>query len=108
MKLVDKNCLRIKKDSQPLTETKINTFIKQLDSKWEIIANKRLRRSFRFDNYLNGAKFVQNVAELSEKENHHPDIYLFYKVVEIELSTHEVNGLSENDFILAAKVDLLN
>lgn len=108
MKLVDGNCSSIKENTKPLTKVKIETFVKQLDSKWEIIANKRLRRSFMFDNYLLGANFVKKVAELSEKENHHPDIYLFYKIVEIELSTHEVNGLSENDFILAVKIDLLN
>ncbi len=107
MKLIDKKCLDINKKSPPLSNDKIGEFTKQLDSRWRIIANKKLKRSFKFNSFTDGVKFVNKVARLAERENHHPDIYLYYKKVEIALSTHAISGLSENDFILAAKIDRL-
>jgi 4a-hydroxytetrahydrobiopterin dehydratase len=65
----------------------------------------KLRKEIRFQKYLEGANFVRNAAAIADSEDHHPDIHLFYKKVVIELFTHAVNGLSVNDFILAAKID---
>jgi 4a-hydroxytetrahydrobiopterin dehydratase len=52
-------------------------------------------------------KFVNSVADIANEEGHHPDIYIFYNIVDLELFTHAVKGLSENDFIMAAKIDKL-
>ncbi len=67
----------------------------------------KLRRQFQFKNFKEAIVFVNKVADIAEQEGHHPDIYVFYNKVQIELFTHAVGGLSENDFIMAAKIDKL-
>jgi 4a-hydroxytetrahydrobiopterin dehydratase len=65
----------------------------------------KLRREFKFKNFKQSLAFVNKVSEIAESESHHPDIYIFYNIVKLELFTHAVGGLSENDFIMAAKID---
>ncbi len=64
-------------------------------------------REFTFDDFRQALDFVNEVGELAEEQGHHPDIYLSYGKVKIELWTHKIDGLHENDFILAAKIDAL-
>jgi len=71
------------------------------------IEGGKLRRTFVFPTFLAGIAFVQRVAELAEAEDHHPDIDIRYTAVELALTTHEVGGLSRNDFVLAAKATRL-
>jgi 4a-hydroxytetrahydrobiopterin dehydratase len=66
-----------------------------------------ISRSFKFKNFKEAFAFATKVAALAEEEGHHPDLLISWGRVEIELSTHAINGLSENDFILAAKIDKL-
>ena len=66
-----------------------------------------MTREFKFKDFVRAMKFVNKVAELAEEQGHHPDIHVHYNNVTLELWTHDVDGLSENDFILAAKVDKL-
>jgi len=63
--------------------------------------------SYLFENFKRGMVFAQNIANLAEEEQHHPDLCIHYKNVEVELTTHAIGGLSENDFIMAAKIDNL-
>lgn len=65
----------------------------------------KISKEFKFKDFIGAINFVDNVAGIAEEEGHHPDIYIFYNKVLIELSTHSIGGLSENDFILAAKID---
>lgn len=65
----------------------------------------KLRRQFKFGNFKEAIAFVNKVADVAEAEGHHPDIYIFYNKVQIDLFTHAVGGLSENDFIMAAKIN---
>lgn len=65
----------------------------------------RLQREYRFKSYLAGVEWVRTIAQIAEQEDHHPDLLIRYKRVRVELWTHTVKGLSENDFILAAKFD---
>jgi 4a-hydroxytetrahydrobiopterin dehydratase len=78
-------------------------------SGWQFSADgTRLRKDWQVENFLAGIEFFERVAELAEAEGHHPDLHLEgYRNVWIELWTHAVGGLTENDFILAAKIDLL-
>jgi 4a-hydroxytetrahydrobiopterin dehydratase len=69
------------------------------------VDDKKIRNTFPFDNFMQGMEFSNKVAELAEEEGHHPDVCIHYKEVEIEISTHTIGGLSENDFILAAKIN---
>ena len=74
-------------------------------SGWELAADaKSIGRAFSFDSYAAGLAFVNAVAAVAQKENHHPDIELLYKKVKVVFSTHDVDGLSERDFSCAAKV----
>lgn len=77
----------------------------QLITQWEISNNTILKKSFKFENYKRAMAFVQEVALIAEQEQHHPDICIHYTTVEIILTTHDVGGLSINDFIMAAKIE---
>lgn len=105
MRLADKHCSDINKKNPPLGKMKMREYLSQLNEEWKIIGGKKIKRVFKFGDYLSSVEFVNKLARLAEKENHHPDIYIFYEKVEIVLSTHAVAGLSENDFILATKID---
>ena len=74
---------------------------------WKVLDNKKLEREFKFKDFKGAMAFVNRVADIADSEGHHPDIYVFYNLVRFELSTHAIGGLSENDFILAAKIDVV-
>jgi len=86
----------------------INEAIEKLDN-WEVVdSGKAIEREFTLNNFQEALDFVNSVGKIAESENHHPDILIFsYKKVKITLSTHEVDGLSEKDFLVASKVDEL-
>jgi len=107
VKLADRHSSDLNKTTPPLTKAKVKEHFLQLDKQWKLVRGKKIKRVFEFGEFMGGVEFVNKIAEISERENHHPDIYLFYKKVEVELFTHAISGLSENDFILAAKIDRL-
>lgn len=74
---------------------------------WETINNHHLAKSFAFPDFAKALEFVNCVAAVAEEENHHPDIYLAWGKVRIEIWTHAVDGLTGNDFVLAEKIDLI-
>lgn len=77
----------------------------QLNIGWQVVENKKIKREFVFKDFKESVNFVIKVAAIAEEEGHHPFIYIFYNKVTLELRTHAIDGLSENDFILAAKLD---
>ncbi|MDP3999220.1 MAG: 4a-hydroxytetrahydrobiopterin dehydratase [bacterium] len=89
----------------PLGAEKIKEYSAQLKNSWDVLENKKIRREFVFKGFKEAIVFVNKVAEIAEQEDHHPDIHIFYRKVVIELWTHAVGGLSENDFIMAAKIE---
>lgn len=103
MNLVEKKCLPCEGGTPPLGEPEINTLSKEVPS-WSL-REGHLFRSFRFRNFKEAINFVNSLAELAESEGHHPEICIHYNKVEVELWTHAIKGLSENDFIMAAKID---
>ena len=115
MALTDKKCVPCEGGVQPFTEAQTKEYLSQLNpsntlgpSEWEVFGAKKIKRQFKFKDFKEAVAFVNKVAELAEQEGHHPDIKIFgYNKVEIELSTHAIGGLSENDFILASKIELL-
>lgn len=78
---------------------------KHIKDDWEVTDNKRISKEFVFENYKHAMEFVNKVADLAEEEGHHPVMHVSYGKVIIELSTDAINGLSENDFIMASKID---
>ncbi|MAO45513.1 MAG: 4a-hydroxytetrahydrobiopterin dehydratase [Crocinitomicaceae bacterium] len=100
-------CIPCQGGIPPLKAYEIETFLKLIDNNWSVIDNKELVRNFKFDNYKSAIKFTNSVAELAENEGHHPYIHVNYKIVKIILFTHKIEGLHENDFLLASKIDKL-
>ncbi len=105
--LTSKICTACEGGTQPLDETAINDMLTKLTVAWDLVDNKKIRRTFQFADFVQSMDFVNKVAGIANAENHHPDIHILYNKVTLELSTHSVGGLSENDFILAAKIEQL-
>ncbi len=103
--LTQKKCVPCEGGTVPLQEAQIQEYLSQLKTAWGVIEQKKIRKEFKFKDFKEALNFVNQVGELAEQENHHPDISLAWGKVVIELSTHAINGLSENDFILAAKIE---
>ncbi|BBL34071.1 putative pterin-4-alpha-carbinolamine dehydratase [Nitrosomonas stercoris] len=90
----------------PLTEEEANNLLQQLGQDWQLMDNK-ISRTLSFKNYYQTMAFVNAVAWISHQEDHHPDMLVGYNQCRVEYTTHAIGGLSENDFICAAKVDML-
>ncbi len=104
-KLAKKKCIPCEGDVKPYTPAEAEEMLKELDE-WMLIDRAHLlAKSFRFKDFLDAMKFINKVAEIAEAEGHHPDITISYNNVGLELTTHAIEGLSENDFIVAAKID---
>ena len=106
MDLSSKKCVPCEGGITPLTPAEAEEFKKYIREDWEYLGN-RISKEYLFVNFLHTMDFVNSVAELAEKEGHHPVMHVYYSRVIIELWTHAINGLSENDFILASKIDKL-
>ena len=103
MDLTKKKCMPCEAGMPPLNEDAINELLKQITA-WTL-RNGHLYKKFKFKNFVEAMKFVNFVADVAEQEGHHPDFSVHYNRVEIELFTHAIKGLSENDFIVAAKIE---
>ncbi len=107
MDLTQKKCIPCEVGGPPLPVQQAEALFKSI-SGWTLWPGARaISKEFKFPDFKHAFDFVAKVAALSEDEGHHPDISLSWGHVEIELSTHAVQGLSENDFIIAAKIDAL-
>ena len=107
-RLTQKKCLPCEGHEKPLGPPKIREYLKELPFWKSSPDGKNISREFFMKNFMAGIRFINEVAKLAEKEGHHPDFHLTgYRKLKIELSTHAVGGLSENDFIEAAKIDQL-
>jgi len=104
-KLAEKKCIPCEGGAVHLTSAAAKKLLTEL-SDWELVEKgSAISKEFIFKNFDKAMDFVNSVADMAELENHHPDIHILYNKVTLELSTHAIGGLSENDFILAAKVD---
>ena len=106
--LTKKKCLPCEGGVVPFDISEIHEYQTKVDG-WDIIKNKEeiffLNKKFKFENFLKSQNFVNEVGNISEEEGHHPDISFGWGYAEIKITTHAIKGLSENDFILAAKID---
>jgi 4a-hydroxytetrahydrobiopterin dehydratase len=107
MDLTTKKCKPCEGGIAPLDRQEVAEYKKHLKSDWEVTDNNRISKEFLFENYRRAMEFVNKAADLAEEEGHHPVMHVYYGRVVVELWTHAINGLSENDFILAAKLDKL-
>ena len=104
MALKDKECIPCRGGVPPLTEREIEPFIKEL-ADWQVIEGKKIRKEIKFDDFAQSMEMANRIAELAEREGHHPDLLVRWGELVIEIWTHKVDGLTESDFILAAKID---
>tara|TARA_Y100000996_G_scaffold305067_1_gene242177 strand:- start:188 stop:532 length:345 start_codon:yes stop_codon:yes gene_type:complete len=106
--LTEKKCLPCEGGVLPFDISEIHKYQKKVDG-WNLTKDNKevffLSKKFNFDNFLESQKFVNEVGKISEEEGHHPDILFGWGYAEIKITTHAIEGLSENDFILAAKID---
>ena len=105
MDLREKQCVSCEDGTTPLTEEEAKEHMKQLRDWLLWPDSKAISKSLKFKDFKQAFAFASKVAALAEEEGHHPDLSISWGRVEIELSTHSIGGLSENDFILAAKID---
>lgn len=103
MKLYQKKCFPCENNEKPLTPEQVRDYLSQVDS-WQT-DNLKIWKEFKFKDFKETMAFVNGVADLAEQEGHHPDMEIHYARVKIELWTHAILGLSDNDFILASKID---
>ena len=106
--LLKKNCVPCEGGVIPLDISQIQKYQKKVDG-WNITNNGKkiffLEKNFKFKNFEESQNFINKIGKISEKEGHHPDISFGWGYAKINISTHAIEGLSENDFILAAKID---
>lgn len=105
--LLSKKCIPCSIGTPPLNEEEVKKHHKSLKEGWKIIDSKRIEKTYRFKDFVEALEFTNKVGELAEEEGHHPNIHLSWGRVVIKLWTHKIDGLHENDFILAAKIDEL-
>jgi 4a-hydroxytetrahydrobiopterin dehydratase len=108
MDLAKKHCVPCEGGIAPFDPKNAQAYLKNVKG-WELVDdNKKIQKDFVLNNFVEAVDFVNKVAEIAETEDHHPDLFVHsYKKLRITLSTHAIGGLSENDFILAAKIDAL-
>ena len=106
MPLLNKRCVPCEGGTKAFNREQIEHYLKEAPE-WGVVDGK-IEREFVFKDFKEAMVFVNGVGQLAEREGHHPDILIHgYKKIKITLSTHSIGGLSENDFILAAKIDKL-
>ncbi len=104
--LADKKCVPCRGGVPPLAREEIQPLLARVDG-WHVEADKKLTKSFKFKDFMGPVKFTNAIAEVAEEEGHHPDLYVAWGELRAIIWTHKVDGLTESDFILAAKIDRL-
>jgi 4a-hydroxytetrahydrobiopterin dehydratase len=105
--LAERHCVACEPGTPPLPQAEVGRLLTQLDG-WEVEetgGHLQLVKTYKFKGFMPGVDFVNRIARIAEEEDHHPDLFLRYGEVTVQLWTHAAGGLTENDFILAAKID---
>jgi len=109
--LINKKCVPCEGGISSFDISEIHKYQKKVDG-WDLKKNEKkiyfLEKKFTFKNFVDSQYFVNKVGDVSEKENHHPDVLFGWGYATIVITTHAIEGLSENDFILAAKIDYIS
>lgn len=107
MRLTEKRCEPCDANTPPLQGEELERYARELDDRWDVVDGHHLRADFRFDDFMGALEFTNRVGRLAEDEGHHPEIRLTWGKATVTIWTHAIDGLSDNDFILAAKIDAL-
>jgi 4a-hydroxytetrahydrobiopterin dehydratase len=103
--LASKTCVPCRGGVPPLNAAQIAELRPQVDAEWDVVDDHHLQREYAFDDFAAALAFTNRVGAIAEEQGHHPDIHLSWGKVGIEIWTHKIDGLTESDFILAAKCD---
>jgi len=104
MGLAERTCVPCRGGVPPLGTDPIAGYLKELGG-WKVIENHHLTKGYTFPDFKTALAFVDGVGALAEEQGHHPDIYLAWGNVRVDIWTHKINGLTESDFVFAAKCD---
>ena len=104
-KLAEKECVPCKGGVPPLKGDEITQHLGELSKGWKVIREHHLEKTYKFEDFRGALDFTNEVGELAERIQHHPDIYLAWGEVKLTIWTHKIDGLTESDFVFAAKVD---
>ena len=102
--LAERQCVPCKGGVAPLTEAEIKPLLVQIDD-WQAAEGNRLEKRYKLKNFASALELVNRIGAIAEEQNHHPDILLAWGRVQVTIWTHKINGLTESDFIFAAKCD---
>ena len=105
--LLDKNCTPCQGGVPPLSAERVSRLLSQLGDGWSINELGQLYKEYQFGNFIEAMNFANKLAEIAEKEGHHPDLEISWGKCFVKIWTHKIKGLTENDFILAAKTNNL-
>ena len=103
--LAKKKCVSCSGDLPALKGVALASMTKKLGGGWRVVKKKQLEKEYKFKDFLGALKFTNRVGKIAEQVQHHPDIFLTWGKVKLNIWTHKVGGLTESDFILAAKID---
>ena len=104
--LARRDCVPCRGGVPPLAADEVQTLLKELD-RWEVVQDHHLKKNYTFKDFAGALSFVNRIGLLSEEQGHHPDICFGWGKVEVTIWTHKIDGLTESDFVLAAKIDEL-
>ena len=104
MELAEKRCVPCRGGVPPLKREEIQKLLPQVPG-WQVVADHHLSKTYTFPDFVTALAFVNRAGAVAEEQGHHPDLYLSWGKVEVRIWTHKINGLTESDFILAAKID---
>jgi 4a-hydroxytetrahydrobiopterin dehydratase len=105
--LAERQCVPCKGGVPPLKGQELARLARELDGGWQVVEERQLEKEYRFRDFREALGFTNKIGELAEAQGHHPDIYLAWGKVKLAIWTHKINGLTESDFVLAAKADKL-
>jgi 4a-hydroxytetrahydrobiopterin dehydratase len=105
--LAEKQCVPCQGGVPPLKGQELVRLARELDGGWQVVEERQLEKEYKFKDFREALGFTNQIGGLAEAQGHHPDIYLAWGKVKLTIWTHKVNGLTESDFVLAAKADKL-
>ena len=103
--LINKSCIPCHGGVPALTDKETNKLMTELNNSWLVNTQGHLYNEYKFDDFMQAMEFANKIAILAEEEQHHPDLLVSWGMCKVEIWTHKINGLTESDFILAAKIE---
>ena len=103
--LAMKACVPCRGDVPPIKGAELQALLREVNNGWQVVDEHHLEKEYRFKNFRQALDFAVRVGELAEEQRHHPDIFLAWGKVRLMIWTHKIDGLTESDFVFAAKAD---